>query len=224
MKKKNIFIDLYNKPNLQLNVEQIDYLMELGNIGSGNAIVALSKLLNQKVEVSLTSVEIIPFWNLSKKLGGDNIEVFGIISNVKDEPNLSLLYIFTKESVINMINLLSGKKQKKLNDLHIIENLDEFSFSIVSEIGNILTGHYTSALGNLLSITLIPDVPHIAYDSLGAIVECITAKCADIADFLMIINTKLRIRGLDLKGSFCFIPSIKHIDKILKGLNILFEI
>jgi len=79
--------------NFQLTQYQIDTLMELGNIGSGNAITALSQLLDKRIEVSLTSGEIIPFWKLSDKLGGSNTEVFGINSIVKGETYLNILQV-----------------------------------------------------------------------------------------------------------------------------------
>ena len=38
----------------ELTPMQLDSLKELGNIGSGHAITALSQLLNRKIDVSLT--------------------------------------------------------------------------------------------------------------------------------------------------------------------------
>jgi chemotaxis protein CheC len=49
---------------IHLTPKQLDLLKEMGNIGSGHAITALSNLLNNEIEVSLTSAEIIPFWKV----------------------------------------------------------------------------------------------------------------------------------------------------------------
>ena len=105
-KKDNIENDiLYD--DIKLTPIQLDSLKELGNIGSGNAITALSQLLNTRVEVSLTSLELIPFWKLPDEFGGRETDVFCILSDIEGTQNLSILQIFTKESIINVINYMS---------------------------------------------------------------------------------------------------------------------
>ena len=68
--------------NIKLTDPQIDMLKELGNIGSGHAITALSEILNRNVEVSLTSVHINSFWEVPEVFGNPNTEVVGIYSEI----------------------------------------------------------------------------------------------------------------------------------------------
>ena len=44
----------------QLDDIQYDVLKEIGNIGAGNATTALSKMLNQKMDMSVPKVELVP--------------------------------------------------------------------------------------------------------------------------------------------------------------------
>jgi len=200
-----------------LSPEQLDSLKELGNIGSGNAVVALSELINKRIEVSLTGIKIIPFWDLSKIYPDPENEVFGICSNIKGEHNLTVLQIFTKESIINIINILS---KKNIENIIEIEELDDLTRSTISEIGNILAGHYASSLANLMEIKLIPDVPVLALDTIGAICNSIAANYSRLTDSIIIINTKLKIEELSIDGIICFIPSVETIELIFKLLNI----
>ncbi len=206
--------------NFQLTQYQIDTLMEIGNIGSGNAITALSHLLDKRIEVSLTSGEIIPFWKLSDKLGGSSIEVFGISSIVKGETDLTILQIFTKKSIFNLVDLLSEQNKQKRVEIKNLDDFDEYTISLIIEIGNILTGHYMSALANLLSTKYIPDVPLLAFDKLGAIINEFLAMCSENLDFMLLINTKLKIEDLDFYGIFCFIPSVETLDKFFEKIEI----
>ena len=73
---------------IKLTPAQMDSLMELGNIGSGHAITALSQLMEKRISMSLTSVDLIPFWKLPEIFGGEEIEVFGILSSVQGDQNL----------------------------------------------------------------------------------------------------------------------------------------
>jgi len=213
--------DYMEEEKFRITKEQIENLMELGNIGSGNAITALSQLINKKIEVSLTSAEVIPIWKLSEKLGGADTEVFGINSSVKGETILNILQIFTKKSIFKLVDILSEQQhKKKFDEIKFIEDFDEYTLSLIIEIGNILTGHYTSALANLLSTKYIPDVPFLAFDRLGAIINEILASCSEKLDFILIINTNLKIEDLDFFGLFCFIPSVETLDNIFEKINL----
>lgn len=212
---------LFDGEKLKLTPEQIDSLMELGNIGSGNAITALSQLLNSKIDMSLTDLEIVPFWKLPDKLGGCDVEVVGIYSDVKGTNKLSILQIFPSESIINLINFLSKDKDKKITKLKNLKDLDDFSYSIIVETGNILSGHYTSSLANLMSIALIPDVPDVALDSIGAILDGIVARCSEFIDIMLVIRTKLQVEEIDLSGTFCYFPDVETLNKLFKTLNIV---
>jgi len=195
----------------------VDALMELGNIGSGNAVTALSDLLNKKIEMSLTSVEIVPFWKLAEKLGNGKMKVFGINSIVKGESNLSFLQIFSKESIISLINLLS---ENRISDVKVLKNLDEYSLSIILEIGNILAGHFSSALADLFSTKFIPEVPDVALDTLSAILDGLIAKYSENTDLLILIITKMTIEDLNIEGIFCFIPAIETINRLFEAIGI----
>ncbi|MFW9876607.1 MAG: chemotaxis protein CheC, partial [Candidatus Thorarchaeota archaeon] len=81
----------------KLTPEQLDTLKELGNIGSGHAITALSKLLSNRIDFSLTSAEIIPFYKVPELFNAFNVEVFGIYSKIPFTSDLSIIQIFSKE-------------------------------------------------------------------------------------------------------------------------------
>ncbi|MFX1238886.1 MAG: chemotaxis protein CheC [Promethearchaeota archaeon] len=208
----------------KLTEKQKDILRELGNIGSGNAIVALSDLLNRTIEMSLTSIDIVPFWKIPYLFGDDKMEVFGIYSKIEGENDFRVLQIYSKESVINMINTLTDFEKIKVDEIKVVHDLDDFSKSIILEVGNILTGHYTSALANLLSISLIPDVPELALENIAAITNCIIVAYCQKSDFAIVIETTMRIEDLKLKGILCFIPSIETVDKFLNTITSKFNI
>ena len=63
----------------QLNDIQYDVLKEIGNIGAGNATTALSKMLNQKMDMSVPKVELVPFNEISDIMGDEDQTVVGIM-------------------------------------------------------------------------------------------------------------------------------------------------
>jgi len=216
----NDYDEVQSDNSIKLTPAQIDSLMELGNIGSGHAITALSQLMNKRIDMSLTSVDLIPFWKLPEKFGGEEIEVFGILSSVQGEQNLLILQIYPKNSIINMINSLSEEKSMNAQNINILSDLDDFSLSIITEVGNILSGHYANALADLMEIKLVPDVPDVAFDVLGAIMSSVIAKTSEAVDLMITINTKMDIEDLNLNGIFCFLPAVDTLNKLFKAINL----
>lgn len=213
-----------NSVNLELTKDQLDMLKELGNIGSGNAITALSNLLNTKVDVSLTSADIIPFWKVPDLFDNPKIEMVGIYSEIPFNSTLAIVQIFTKESIVNLISILTNDNKILNENLKTIDNLDEFSLSVINEIGNILSGNYANALADLLSIKLIPNIPKVAIDTLNAILESIIAKYSHLNDYMILINTKLKISDINLEGTICLIPSINILKNLFNILNLKYDL
>ncbi|MFX1418614.1 MAG: chemotaxis protein CheC [Promethearchaeota archaeon] len=213
------------KPSVKLNLTeaQLDLLREIGNIGSGHAITALSNLLNKNVEISLTSVEIQSFWKVPDIFNNRDMPVVVIYSKIPFNSDLTIIQIFPRESIINLINLLNPCDTKSVVEINTNNDLDDFSYSIINEIGNILSGHYASALADLLSIKLIPNVPKIAIDSLNAILNSIIAKYSQLIDYLILINTKLIVSDLNINGTICLIPSVKILRTLFEILNIKYD-
>ena len=208
---------------VQLTPEQIDILKEIGNIGSGHAITALSELLNNEIDVSLTTAEIIPFWNVVELFDDPSIEVFGIYSEIHLNSDLSIVQIFTKESIINLINLLNTENDLSIGNIRTTDDLDELSLSIITEIGNILSGHYANALADLLSIKIVPNVPTVALDTLSAMFNELIAKHAQISDYLVLIKTKLAVKEIKVNCIICFIPSLSILNNLFNILKIKYD-
>lgn len=210
--------------DIKLTPEQLDILKELGNIGSGHAITALSKLVNNKIDVSLTSIDIVPFWKVPEQFNEPKIDMVGIYSKIPFKSDLAIIQLFTKASIVSLINLLSNNDKIVVEDIKTIDDLDDFSLSIISEIGNILSGHYTNALADMLSIKLVPNVPKIAIDSLNAILETLIAKFSQLSDYMILINTKLKVLDVNIEGIICLIPSINILKSLFSILNLKYNL
>lgn len=228
MKEKNgsLFDDLKTHT---LSSEQNDTLMELGNIGSGNAITALSKLLDKKIEMALTLLKVVPFWEVTYLFEDPKTRVFGILSKIKENNDLIFLQIYTVESAINLINgvvkLINGVENDNLHKekIKVLEDLDDFSLSIISEVGNIVAGHYSSALANLMSIRLVPDVPDVALENVSALIDSIIASNCQVNDYSVIIENKLILGELEFSGHFFLIPSMETIAQFIHALNLKYD-
>ncbi|MHA1988017.1 MAG: chemotaxis protein CheC, partial [Promethearchaeota archaeon] len=208
-----------------LSEEQQDTLKELGNIGTGNAVTALSRLVKKKIDVTLTDVGIVPLENLPGQFGGPKDKVCGIFCHIEKPSPATILNIFEMKPLMNLISDLAGKESKIVpSKVKTKSDLDDYAISTITEMGNIMAGHYASALADLLGTKLMIDIPEFTMSHAGEIGEFLSKEFESIADFFIVIQTSIKVADLKLKGMFFFIPDIKTLTIIFKKLDIKHEI
>ncbi|MFW9876612.1 MAG: chemotaxis protein CheC, partial [Candidatus Thorarchaeota archaeon] len=204
-----------------LSADQKDILKEMGNIGTGNAVTALSRLIKKKIDVTLTDVGIISFDKLTEQFGGPKERVCGIFCHIDEPSQSTILNIFEMKPLMSLIASLTGKESKidpsKVNSK---QDLDEFAISTITEMGNIMAGHYASALADLLETKLMIDIPEFAMSNAGELGEFLSQELKSIAEVIIIIKTSVKVSDLKLKGIFFFIPDIKTLNMFFTKLGI----
>ena len=208
-----------------LTVEQEDMLKEIGNIGTGNAVTALSRLVKKKIDVTLTDVGIIPLDELPDQFGGPKEKVCGIFCHIDQPSQATILNIFEMQPLMKMIADLAGKKSK-IDPIKVKskKDLDKFAISTIVEMGNIMAGHYASALADLLGTKLMIDIPEFTMSQAGEIGEFLSKELKSIAEFFIIIKTSIKVSDLKLKGMFFFIPDLETLKTFFDKLGIEHEI
>jgi len=206
---------------LELSQVQQDALKEIGNIGSGNAITALSRIINKRIDVDLTDVGIISFKDLHKHFGGKSEVVCGIFSHIKQPSQSTILQVFELTPLMTLVANLAGKdskidpkKVKSKNDL------DDFALSTVVEVGNILAGHYASSIADLMQMQLNIEVPEFTMSKAGELGDFLALEAGDLADYVILIKTAMKVVDLKMNGFFFFIPDIQSLENLFKSLGI----
>jgi len=210
---------------LKIGPVQLDMLKEIGNIGTGNAVTALSKLINQRIDIDFTEVNIIAFEDLSSQFANSAEKVCGIFSHIGQPSQSTLLQIFSMKPLMTLIASLAGSETKmKPDKVKSKEDLDDFAISTIKEVGNIMTGHYTSALADLMGIKMVPDVPDFAMADTTLLSDFLRKELKAISKFIVMIKTAMKITDLKISGVFFFIPDLEALNLLFEKLNIKSEI
>lgn len=207
---------------ISLSNEQKDILKEIGNIGSGNAVTALSRLIKKKIDVNLTDVGIINFENLEAQFGGANQMVCGIFCSIKTPSESTILQVFDLKPLLKILKEVGGKDVKidNVDAIKSREQLDEYSVSTIKEMGNIMAGHYASALADLTGSKMLIDVPEFTMTKAGSLGSFLSEELSSISDFIILIKTVIQIKDFSLSGVFFFIPDMDSLKGIFQKLGI----
>lgn len=197
-----------------LNSLQIDVLKEIGNIGAGNAVTALSEMVAKRVDMKVPKVNIVEFKEVADLVGGAEVLVAGIYFRLYGDLSGSIMFLIDKNSSKLLTNLLLGK-----NDT--ISELSEMELSALQEIGNILAGSYLSALSSLTGLTISVSVPSIAIDMAGAIMSVPVILFGQVGDHVLLIETEFIEGSNHVKGNFFLIPDEESFEILLKSLGVV---
>ena len=194
----------------ELNAIQLDVLQEVGNIGAGNAATALSQLLNEKVDMTVPTVKIIPFDDIFSKIGVEEV-VIGVIVRVLGDIPGNILFTLEKEAALKIISKLTGEEQ---------EVISELGNSALCEIGNIISSSFMNAIAKLTNLTLMPSVPAVALDMMGAILSTTFIESGQFDEYILDLETQFIQENEKLNGHFYYIPMPGSLEKILNSLGV----
>ncbi|MBP3544058.1 MAG: chemotaxis protein CheC [Lachnospiraceae bacterium] len=197
-----------------MNDVQLDVLREIGNIGAGNATTALAKLVNLKIDMKVPRVAMVGFPNLAETIGNEEELMVAVLVTLSVDINGIMMFMMDKKSAKFLIEqMLAG------SGMEVSDDFGDMEMSVVSEIGNIISGSYLTALSTLLNMNIDMSVPYTAVDMAAAIISVPAIEFGKIGDEVLLIQTDFG-DDFDVNGFFILIPELESYGKILTALGL----
>lgn len=199
--------------NINLNELQLDALREIGNIGAGNAAIALSQLLNKKVMINVPQIKLLSINDISDSefmIAPDEVSIavsLKILGSLKG----GMLVLFSQKSALLMIDVLLGRKAGTTQFLTTVDT------SAVSESSHILSSSYLNAVGELLMIhRLTPLVSQIAIDKMERLNKLLIKSFIDPnGSCILPIENHMIIEDKEVDLFVTFLLEHESVEKIL---------
>jgi len=189
---------------------QLDALKEVSNIGVGNAATSLSSLIGHKIDITVPSVNVVELNTIISE-SGEKL-VAGIVVRVLGDIPGNILIIFEEKVAKKIIEMLTGKVE---------DEPSEMGYSVLCEIGNILSASYMNAITKFTGLEAIPSVPAASYDMMGAILATTFMEAGQFDEYILDIETVfLKNDTNDFGAHFYYIPVPGSIEKILNKIGI----
>lgn len=189
----------------------LDVLKEIGNIGAGNAMTALSQMLNCKVDMKVPQVKLLDFNEVGALMGGEEQVMVGVFLGVEGDITGSMMFL-EQGSAKHLLHKIMG-------DMVQQEGFSEIEFSAMQEIGNIITGAYLNSLSMMTNLTIIPTPPSLTLDMAGAILSVPAIEFGTLGDKILLIQSQF-YDEVEIDGYFILVPDIESYPKILTSLGI----
>lgn len=201
-----------------MNLEQVtenyyDVLKEIGNIGAGNAMTALSQMLQCKVDMKVPRVRLLEFQEVGEMIGGEEQIMVGVFLGLDGDITGSMMFMVEEKSARHLIQKIT------MGMLAEGCEFDEMGLSAMKEVGNIITGAYLNSLSTLTNLKIFPTPPALTVDMAGAILSVPAIQFGIFGDKILMIESRF-YDEIELDGYFILIPDMESYAKILAALGL----
>ena len=197
----------------QVTENYYDVLRELGNIGAGNAMTALSQMLQCKVDMQVPQVRLLEFSEVGEMIGGEEQIMAGVFLGVKGDITGSMMFMVEEESARHLIAKMT------MGMLPPGSEFEEMGLSAMKELGNIITGAYLNSLSTMTNLSISPTPPALTVDMAGAILSVPAIQFGVYGDKILLIQSQFN-DDVQLDGYFIMIPDLESYAKILTALGL----
>ena len=195
--------------------DHVDILREIASIGCGNAVTALSALIDKRVKMSVPVVNMLDFKDVSECIGGAENIIMGVLVGISGDINGIMMFTVRMDVAHTLLNMLFDKEVKNSDDF------SELEYSALTEVGNILTSSYVSSLARLTQTTIQQSVPQLAIDMANAILSVPAIEFGKVGDKVLFIESVFETDSENVSGYFILVPDLPSFEVILKALGVM---
>lgn len=202
----------------ELSMEQVtsnylDVLKELGNIGAGNAMTALSQMISSKVDMKVPQVQLLEFKEVGSLMGGEEQIMVGVMLAVEGDITGSMMFLVERSCAKHLVNKMMMGIASEGDDFN------ELELSAIKEIGNIITGAYLNSLSTMTNLVIYPTPPEITVDMAAALLSVPAIEFGVYGDNILLIQSQF-FDEVNIDGYFILVPDLESYAKILTSLGL----
>ena len=93
---------------VQLDEISRDILKEIGNVGTGNAVTSLSRMMEQPIELDLPSLKVVKYYKMHELLEQPEELQTGILIEVTGQLKGIFLFMLSEAFTRTVLNTISG--------------------------------------------------------------------------------------------------------------------
>lgn len=198
----------------QMTETYVDVLKEIGNIGAGNAMTALSQMLQCKVDMKVPQVRLLDLHNVTTIVGSEEQLMVGVFLGVEGDITGSIMFLIELGAAKTLVKkLMMGYESGQ-------PGLDVMEMSAMQEVSNIITGAYLNSLSTLTNLKIFPTPPSLTIDMAGAILSVPAIEFGTLGDKILLIQSQF-YDEVEIDGYFILIPDMDSYKKILTSLGMM---
>jgi chemotaxis protein CheC len=198
-----------------LQAIQLDALREVSNMGAGHAATALSQMTNTRIMIKVPRLQVVPLEEVPEVVGNPDQVVAAVLMHMLGDLTGRTLLIFPRNAAMRLAEILLHREP---GSAQVFGELEQ---SAIKEAGNILSAAYMNALSDFMGLMLLPSVPSLVIDLLGAVLTTAYTNFGHERDVVFCIQTEFAMDGdRTVEGQFLLLPDLESLQIILRSIRL----
>jgi len=177
----------------------------ISEAGARHAATALSQMIGRPVQLDVPWARAVPLEKVAEIAGGASRVVCALYLKVYGEARGNLLLLFGREQIPALLRLVMRDAEPGRGDVEG-HDLSDMQDSALREVGNILAAAYLNAVSHMLGASLLPSIPGLAVDMVGAVTDQLIIELAPITDQAVVLASEIHEPSSGVRGEFFFLP------------------
>ena len=195
-----------------------DILVEIGNIGTGNAVTSLSRMLGKKIEMSPPVLNILDINEVEEYMGGPEVEVTSVVLTLSRDMRGVVVFVLEQKFADVALDLLLGTNNHYRSEEGSIY-MSEIEISAVQELGNIMASSYINAIAQMTGMAVELSTPVMSNDMVGSVLSVPYAISEEIGAKSLFIEGNFYNAEQDIKSYIILMPATESLEKMLEILG-----
>jgi len=198
----------------ELSAFRQDALREIGNIGLGGAVTALSDLTGICFTLEVPEVMELTTTQLHLICPSEECLSVGTVARIEGDWSGEAAFLFPWHSAEVLWQALIGAAPAELSDLN------ELHESVIREVANIMLGSFLNAISQMTGFELHMEPPAFAADMAAALMSSLMVEALYGQRELLAIETRFCMPEQQFEGFFFFLPDTGNLYRLFDALGI----
>ncbi len=163
-----------------------------------SSALALSQMTGETVNVVRTVVDVIKVEEIAAFLDPRDDKITLISLDIHGSISGDIYLLLSSSDTMQITRKVADKWMKA-------DEIEHFSSSVLSEVGNIVASAYINVLGDSFNVALIPSVPRLEFVDSEEVIPKILSK--DDSDLALMFFSEFVVGDHGIKVFFFFLPS-----------------
>jgi len=188
------------------SISDVDILTEIGSIGTGNAAVALSKVIHQPIKIKVPKMYVTAPHMVPRIYDKHDTVVTAILMQLRGQTDCDVMLIFEAQEAEKIAKLMARSTECEKPDME---------FSALEELGSIMICSFLSSMADFTGIELIPNPPQVINDCFDAAIDSLLLKQALCSDIAVIFDARFKRRNSSAEGFLITFPSAELLKTLI---------
>jgi len=189
---------------------QHDALVEIFNIGVGQAARSMSDIVNEEVTMSVPSISFLNRADAASVLGNkDSARVCGVSQHYHGAFETEAILMFPEDKSLDIVRLMVGESVP-------LQELTEMEQEAMSEIGNIILNSCVGTLANLFAQELAGSLPQY---HVGTSEDILSASGGQADTVVLMLHIDFILEKHQIHGYVAFILDITALHDLQEQVD-----